>query len=342
MTTYFGFTTDELRAVPETACSGGAEKLWRAWQGLISKEQEAVIEEFDAEKKASGNGPQDFEAVAKDPQKWAATRSSWQDRKEAALGRLEKLRETPSPLWRVVSGIEGNELALAPGERARGIRKLLKSVERMARTELRAEEQLRGGDWRKNPAPSADEEIEDRRCFAWEPLRTICLYLGIARTKLGTYALELWGLTSTQLVDRLKCETVREKMRGDMQKFVQDFVKNYDGEGDAVELAWKAFRASRGGTAYRTSLAARFGFSSYAKYSRACLMCYGCEPSELERTVLEEVVLEILTEPTVGLGTEHRAEVERDGVRGLEGEIQSTTDELPAELVADGDTKSQS
>jgi hypothetical protein len=93
-----------------------------------------------------------------------------------------------------------------------------------------------------------------------------------------------------------------------MKEFARAFLKTFSGEGDAVEEACKALRGSRGGVAYRASLAARFGYSSYAKFSRACLMCYGMEPTELERVELEEAVLEILTEPD----SPPCAEVERE------------------------------
>ena len=39
-----------------------------------------------------------------------------------------------------------------------------------------------------------------------------------------------------------------------------------------------------------TELAARLGFSSYSRYFRACVLCYGIEPVELERRIFEEVM----------------------------------------------------
>ena len=316
---YFGLTADEVSVLPETAVSGGVEKIWRSWQGFLSSQIELIAAEFDAEKKRSESGRQDDVSVASDPEKWACRRAILPQRRAEAISEVEAMRGEAPPLWRMISGLEGNERAMSPGERAAGIRKLLKGVERVARTELRAEEVARGGDWRKVPQMVDSGEAEDGRCFAWDPLRSICFYFGIARTKLGAYAWELWGLSATQLVDRVKCEAVRGKIRAEMQKFARDFVKNFSGEGDAVEEAWKAFRGSRGGAAYRASLAAKFGYSSYAKFSRACLMCYGMEPSELERVELEEAVLEILTEPgVVGETVEQTrsAEVERERMEG--------------------------
>lgn len=319
MDRYFGLSAGELGVLPETAVSGGFEKVWRSWQGFLSSQIDSICAEFDAEKARSESGPQDEEAVAADPEKWACSRSNLPQQRAQAIDEMEALRGATPPMWRMISGLEGNERAMSPGERATGIRKLLKGVERVARTELRAEDAARGGDWRRTPTRGASDsdggEVEDGRCFAWDPLRSICFYFGIARTKLGAYAWELWGLSATQLVDRVKCEAVRGKIRAEMKTFARVFLKDFSGEGDAVEEAWAAFRSSRGGAAYRASLAARFGYSSYAKFSRACLMCYGMEPSELERAELEEAVLEVLTEPEAVVEPAeqtHSAEVERE------------------------------
>jgi len=58
------------------------------------------------------------------------------------------------------------------------------------------------------------------------------------------------------------------------------------------EDVWATWRARRKGLSQRTGIAARLGFSSYSRFFRACVLCYGIEPSELEREIFEEVVTE--------------------------------------------------
>lgn len=286
----FGISEEQLKDLSETALSGGAEMLWRTQQAWISKQQEEIVEAFAEEKRKQDAIPVGDPRCDKDSQLWAAVRASHEDRKAAQLERLENARGVQAPIWQDISGLHRNEYAMHPGERAGRIRKLLRGVERVARAELRAEETRCGGDWRTlNALLDVDDPSErDGRCFAWDPLRSVCYYFGIAKTKLGAYAWEIWGLSAPQLVDRVKCETVRGKIREELKAFL---LKHYgENKDDGIDEVWDALRTVRKGISQRTSLAARLGFSSYSRYFRACVLCYGIEPVELEREVLEEVM----------------------------------------------------
>ena len=63
-----------------------------------------------------------------------------------------------------------------------------------------------------------------------------------------------------------------------------------------VDEAWHALNAERkkGRTYSLSSQAVAMGFSSYARFSRACLVAYGKTPGEIEYEVLSECVRETL------------------------------------------------
>lgn len=286
----YGLSGEQLKDLSATALSGGAEMLWRTQQAWISKQQEEVLEDFAEEKRKQDAIPVGDPRCAEDTDLWASMRASHEDRKAAQLENLERARGVRAPIWQDISGLHRNEYAMHPGERAGRIRKLLRGVEKVARAELKAEEARCGGDWRVlNVLPDSENADErDGRSFAWDPLRSICFYFGIAKTKLGAYAWEIWGLSAPQLVDRVKCETVRGKIRDEVKAFLDAHYKEH--KGDGVDEVWEALRAARKGMAHRTELAARLGFSSYSRYFRACVLCYGIEPVELERRIFEEVM----------------------------------------------------
>jgi len=307
----FGISDGQLKDLSATALSGGAEMLWRTQQAWISKQQEEIVEEFEAIKRKQDAIPVGDPRCESDPDLWAAVRASHDERRDRQLGRLENARAVPAAVWRDVTGLRENEYAMHPGERAGRIRVLLRGVEKMARAEFRGQEERCGGDWRGlNSLPDPDDFGErDGRSFAWDPLRSICYYFGIAKTKLGAYAQEIWGMSGPQVVDRVKCETARGKIREEVKAFLDAHYKEH--KDDGVEEVWEALRESRKGISHRTALAARLGFSSYSRYFRACVLCYGIEPVELERQIFEEVISSTEEQgAAVKQGEGHASEVE--------------------------------
>jgi len=333
----FGISEEQLKDLSETALSGGAEMLWRTQQAWISKQQEEIVEAFSAEKRKQDAIPFGDPRCADDPELWAAARESHVERRDRQLQRLENARAVPATVWRDVTGLYENEYAMHPGERAGRIRILLRGVERIARAEFRAEEKRCGGDWRALgalPDPTNSNE-RDGRCHAWDPLRSICYYFGIAKTKLGAYAWEIWGLSAPQLVDRVKCETARRKIRDEVKAFLNKHCGENKDQG--IDEIWEALRITRKGLGHRTALAARLGFSSYSRYFRACVLCYGVEPVELEREVLEAIIKGLEEEPGAAVKqNEVPGEVRttKDEVRGVEAKDGSGGNELSEVEVA--------
>jgi len=101
---------------------------------------------------------------------------------------------------------------------------------------------------------------------------------------------------------------VRGKIRDEVKAFLDAHYKEH--KDDGIDEVWDALRAARKGMAHRTELAARLGFSSYSRYFRACVLCYGIEPVELERRIFEEVMSK---------SEEPGAVVKQDGESGVVG-----------------------
>lgn len=286
----YGITEEQLTDLTGTVLSGGIERVWQTAQAWISKQEEEVVAAYKEEKRRQAEAREETRHPFDDDEQVSALlgRQTPEGRKAAELELLAHARTVAQPIWQDISGLHRPEYAMTPGERAGRIRKLLRAVERVARVELRAEEDRSGGDWRTlRIAVDPDNPNElDGRSNAWDPLRSLCFYFGIAKTKLGAYAQEIWGMSAPQIVDRAKAEFVRAKIRSEMKAFLLKL-------GDVpAEEAWAAWREERKGVSKRTELAARFGFSSYGRYFRACVLCYGVEPVALERDVFEEVATE--------------------------------------------------
>jgi hypothetical protein len=174
---------------------------------------------------------------------------------------------------------------------------------------------------------ASEEEIEaevcEARTFLWDPLRSVCFHFGIAQRKLSSYAKEVMGISAPELVDRVKAESVRGKMKAALKEFVlQHFntktrrhedteggkglgsrvqgiansteeTAGVGGEGDEDEVqeVWAALVKSRRAPKFhRTTWAMEFGFSSYPKFFRACLLCYGKTPHQIELEIIAELL----------------------------------------------------
>jgi len=317
----FEVSEEQLEDLTKTALSGGVEQVWSTMQAWLSKQEAEVAEGFAAKrqrreeaaavakKENRAGDPFENDAIAK-----LLGKETLADREAAELAKIAAARATPQPVWQEISGLYRPEYAMTPGERAGRIRKLLRAVERVARAELRAEETRCGGDWRALRNLQDEDGEADGRCFAWDPLRSICYYFGIAKTKLGAYAWEIWGLSGPQIVDRVKCESVREVLRAEVKTFVEAHYKEHPAS-DAEDV-WAALREQRKGLAHRTALAARLGFSSYARYFRACVLCHGIEPGALEREIFEEVMTGpcAVVKQETEVGSREGAEAQREDV----------------------------
>ena len=219
----------------------------------------------------------------------------------AELLEQESLTRDPDAvdsLWRRVSGFSSEkvERELPAGFRLRGIRKLIQSVERLVRAELRRCEN--------------DPEFNAERTYLWDPLRTICFYLGIARTKLSSYSKELTGLAAQEIVDRVRAEGVKKKLRLELRPWVTPRWQHEKCTCHKKELLWfcpyhnnmaetcwiihrdvKRERQKQG--FQNSSWAMEHGFASFSRFSRACMLAYRKTPLQLELEIMAELVREL-------------------------------------------------
>jgi hypothetical protein len=236
------------------------------------------------------------------------------DEHEAECKRLALNFSPAIPTWQQISGLfTHEERQLNPNERARRIRVLLGSVEKMLRYEL------------KNGAAEVEElPVADARYTAhslqWSPLRKICFHIELAQQRLSSYAREQTGMSAPEIVDCIRVEALRGKMKAQLREFVTGVFSRKDAKlqrtatatattedtegtegteenrGEVRALAdeiWAALKETRKAPRWhRTTWAAGFGFSSYTKFFRACLLCYGKTPHQLEMELIDEILLE--------------------------------------------------
>ena len=163
--------------------SEGVAKMWNVRQIATSeyRERDAAAEQREYEKDCAEAG--EAEAAMRE------------EEREAILNGQEWRAEPP--LWQQISGLfPEQELGISPNRRAQGIRALLKRAEHLIRWEVRRGATDGNGDGEKRgigeTVGDSDEVRVDatRQTAQWDPLRTICLYLGIAQRKLSALSRE--------------------------------------------------------------------------------------------------------------------------------------------------------
>ena len=197
----------------------------------------------------------------------------------------QPLTPSPSPSrgegkvsrWREISGITvENEKAMTPEERRAGIRKLKDVVEAEIRTELNA--------------ANEDVELMVERTHLWEPTLAICRKLEIGPAVLSRLMRELTGISTSQMVDKIRGEGLKEKLRENLIAFV---LKNFkrpgaSHAGTAVNF-WGKLRAMRREAKFSyASWAIDLGFANYTRFYRACLLCFRQTPTQIEDEILRE------------------------------------------------------
>ena len=264
--------------------SGGNARLWSVRQAMTSqcRERDAAAEERDYAADVADVG--------------AAEADAREDAREA-LANAQVWRGQP-PLWQQLCGFTPDEeMGVHPNVRAAGLRRLIKRAEWLIRWEIRRGERDGNGEGGKGGDGEfvSDEVVVDslRRTAQWDPLREICLYLGIAQRKLSALCREVNGMAVTQLSDAIRAETLRKKMRKRIAEWVAGRAEaEAGGRGNLADRAWALLRALRGerqkSGSHRSSFAWEIGFSSYTRMFRACLICYGLAPQELEVLLIKE------------------------------------------------------
>lgn len=187
--------------------------------------------------------------------------------------------------WQEISGLTPEvEAKMTRQERRIAIRKLVRHVEKMGREIL---------------AEHASDPEKNERSYLWDPLATICFELGIARRKLSSYSKELTGMAAHEIIDKIRAEDVKAKMREDLVKFVR---RNWPHPGGGNRHDWKyssslrwefywTLRRQRDGAPdYEASVVAmEYGFPNEARYRRACVLCYGKTPRQLAFEILQAI-----------------------------------------------------
>ena len=324
-----GISAADAQELIKSYCESGVENLHSARQAareIVDERLEQIYEEDEAagEHGTFPNGNEGaFERL---------------DNNESERQLLVQMFHPAFPTWQQISGLfPKQERDLSPNERARRIRILLASVERLLRHELK-----HGAAAAENLAPARyiDPSLQ------WNPLRKICFHIELAQQRLSAYSREQTGMSAPEVVDCIRAEDLRSKMKAQLRGFVTEFFSRKDAEtqrkdrngeretggrgenncgphprplshkergengGALADEIWEALKDSRKGPRWhRTTWAAEYGFSSYTKFFRACLLCYGKTPHQIEIELIDEILDE--AERTNGDGSheEHKAEL---------------------------------
>jgi AraC-like DNA-binding protein len=177
-----------------------------------------------------------------------------------------------------------------------------------------------------------DAEVAEARSYRWEPLREICREFGIAQRKLSTFCHEALGMSATEMVDAVKAETVRGRMKRELKEWMIEESKKEKGKSKkdeqqgeersvkerAVEV-FEALKKWRRNRWHRATWAMEHGFGSYQRMFRGCLHVYEMTPHELEVEVIEEILREGEREEH-HRDTEAQRTTEKD--EGVKGEVK--------------------
>ncbi len=132
--------------------------------------------------------------------------------RRAMLQYLKK-NETPPPKWMVVSGFF-DESHLDATERRRRIRIIYNSAVLIIRRELKRHE--------------VDEFRSERSVF-WDPVSEVCQSMEICQSKLSRFCKELTGNSLAQVIDGVRAEGLKGKLRAGVKEFLVSGGKEVSG-----------------------------------------------------------------------------------------------------------------
>ncbi|HLX64522.1 MAG TPA: hypothetical protein VKX17_24835 [Planctomycetota bacterium] len=217
------------------------------------------------------------------------------------------------PAWQWVSGLD-DKFEITLGERRKRLRHLIEAVKLHIRMGL---------DFCRT-----DPEYVGECTIYWEPITAVCKAFGIAQSALSKFCVELNGLNLKGLVDAVRAESVKKRMREEVRGFLVSGMHRCEGcgelragppkggttndsggnsheqcatfAGDEEEVVahrkdawvvWKALKASRKAPVFnRESWAQGYGFASYIRMYKACKVVYEMTPQQLEMTLIEEAL----------------------------------------------------
>jgi AraC-like DNA-binding protein len=280
-----GLEPEDLLDPGKSMLSGGLQRLWatqRAMELPLKTEQEEEEEgrELTKEEKEELEY-QRLKAIEDSP---------------CCKAVPDEEPEAPPPLWRSMTGIfPENERAMSPAGRAMRLEEFVDVVMKLLRYEMEQEQ----------AKPNIYHTV------FWDPLPQVCFALGIARAQLTRLSREATGLSAHELVDAIRVEKVKEKMKEEVRKRIQNSesrmqkgtegLTTEDAEDTEDGLKRKATVASvyaeikkerKGPQFHRGVWALGFGFPNYLRFYRACLFYYRLAPQQLELVAIQEVLAE--------------------------------------------------
>jgi hypothetical protein len=206
-----------------------------------------------------------------------AKKKSWQEISGIDHANLHSMpeKEYRAGLEKLMEAAE-NEGTMTPEKRRAAIRKLKEVVEREIREELNA--------------ANEDVELMCERTHLWEPTLAICRKLEIGPAVLSRLMRELTGISTSQMVDKIRGEGLKEKLRENLVGFVLKHFKRPGvlQDGTAGNF-WEKLRAMRRQARFSyASWAIDLGFANYTRFYRACLLCFRQTPTQIEDEILRE------------------------------------------------------
>jgi hypothetical protein len=206
---------------------------------------------------------------------------NWADYDEATQRRLlyeDDQSRTKTPLWQCLSRFVTLETQDAtPSERRSGINNLVKYVVGLVNAEFRLNDET----------PEADKK--DRTLY-WDPIPRICNVLSIAKTRLNALLKENSGMSTHELVDRVRIRNIKERLREDFRAHARHWRQEIPAEKfhalkprDATFALLKFIRAERRALGQdRSALALSFNIPTFARLHRACALAHGKTVLQLE------------------------------------------------------------
>ncbi|HYG73586.1 MAG TPA: hypothetical protein VEK08_01035 [Planctomycetota bacterium] len=184
-----GVTESDLDNPLKAMFEGGAQRLWAVLKALDAPfmEDRPVIQKTG-------------DAEIDEAREFYAEREREERERQLAEERLKR-----PAVWRQLSGLfKQEEDNLSPEKRQECAQRLIDIVVQLLRNELKLE--------RENPNPY--------HTIQWDPVRKICVLLGIAPSHLSKLSKEATGLAAHELLDGIHAETIRAKMREQLRAWL--------------------------------------------------------------------------------------------------------------------------
>jgi methylphosphotriester-DNA--protein-cysteine methyltransferase len=346
-----GLTRDELEYPQRAMLSAGVEKMWKIKRALEFLEH-------------TTNSADDARRIERgDPEKQIELMKKMADKVADANSKI--------PLWQILSGMTPEAVpCMHPHERRTALRKLHNLVIILLKYEFSVakitshtaaescatphekavEKHTRAVEKHTPESPAAPALPE--KTFLWDPLPELCFFLGISKAALTRFLRELTGMSANELVDTVRAENLKAKMRNVLfpalkkllseapskgandKKGVND--KNHTSpsshtshEFDAMTI-WKRLKSSRRNPSFQRAVyAIELGFPSHQRLYRACLLVYGKTPSQIEWELIEEFLTaaaqseeQVQSEQQQKSHESHAVEIEIEGEVEIEGAIE--------------------